>query len=285
MPFNRKNKKNNNNGKITNSNQEKGYRSIHRNYSPFLRYVENHALIDDDIVQRMKAKYGHLSPPDSTDINNNNSNNKMASASASAAASSFSSQRTGAMSKAERDDARHEDLHANSKLGNFTDSDKIFLLRREIDNLNVKLKEQRTTSSDKRRVSFSMGGVLSDNAVLFTVVLFFGLVLVSSRFLARRLRLLRASDSLLNSEIGGGGERDYGYHRNHINDEATAGFELQEQPSQHQQQQHQQQQPTGIFGAMASKLAGTANPPGGMGSGVAYEAPPDQMQETTIRFV
>ena len=39
------------------------------------------------------------------------------------------------MTKAERDDARHADLHTNVKHTDLDDSDRIFLLKREIDNL------------------------------------------------------------------------------------------------------------------------------------------------------
>mmetsp|Transcript_2074 Transcript_2074/g.4895 ORF Transcript_2074/g.4895 Transcript_2074/m.4895 type:complete len:171 (-) Transcript_2074:309-821(-) len=57
----------------------KPYRSHHIDYSPFVRYIENHIGIDDPTVQRAKAKLGTIKSnqvdSNSNSISNSNSNN------------------------------------------------------------------------------------------------------------------------------------------------------------------------------------------------------------------
>mmetsp|Transcript_19523 Transcript_19523/g.45471 ORF Transcript_19523/g.45471 Transcript_19523/m.45471 type:complete len:262 (+) Transcript_19523:221-1006(+) len=175
---------------------KKTYRSHHTNYTPFLKYIRDHESVDDETVQRAESKFGRIS-----------SNTQMSSSSSSSSVSTTSSfsQQLGAAAvlttKEERDDARHEDLHANYKQKEFTDNDRIFLMKREIESLRGTLQAQR--KSDQRSASawgdFASGGP-ARVVVLPSVLLFFGVVLVAARSLSRRLRRIRAADSLLSSE-------------------------------------------------------------------------------------
>ena len=138
MPFN-----SNNNSK--NKNQQKSYRSIHKDYGPFLKYIENHIGIDEESVTLTKNRLGTFSSNNIGGHNNNNysDHHKMSSTISNPdplGQLTFSNQSSTAKTKAELDDERHEHLHTNVKNKDLTDKDKIFLLKREIDNLNGQLR-------------------------------------------------------------------------------------------------------------------------------------------------
>jgi len=272
MPPSNNNNNSNNNNINSNSNKKKTYRSHHSDYRPFLRYIENHAGIDDATAQRLQSKFGTLDQKNSSrnknimpSLANSNSNN------------SFASQ----MTKAERDDARHADLHTNVKHSDLDDSDRIFLLKREIDNLKGTIEEQQQGQSSSSSSSLSSSGLrgssssssstlpVLSNIPLLSVLLFFGVVLVSARFLSRKLKMLRASESLL-SEAFPTASSSSPY-------EGTMGFELQEQ--------QQSQSQSGLFASIASSLEGRTSSNVGAGAGASYEAPPGNASSASLRFV
>jgi hypothetical protein len=110
-------------------------------------------------------------------------------------ATSFGSQRTKAATRAERDDARHADLHANVKHKDLEDSDRIFLLKREIDTLRGTIRDPPQQGQ---------GGTVfhtTNNGPWLSALLVFLVAGVSARVLSRRLRRLRAADALLSEAV------------------------------------------------------------------------------------
>jgi hypothetical protein len=200
---------------------------------------------------------------------------------------SFASQITNATTKAERDDARHSDLHTNYKAKDFDDSDKIFLLKREIDNLKGTIQQQQEQSpSQQQQQGLRSNGSSSNgwpvaNIPLLTVLLFFGVVLVSARFLSRKLRMLRASESLLSEAFPFDGSSS-SHHQRQTRDEGTIGFELQEQQAPPSHQHHPHHQQPGLFASIASSLEGRKS---NVGVGESYEPPPEEASSASLRFV
>ena len=260
-----------NNNKSESNN--KNYRSHHFNYGPFLKYIENNNLIDDATVELTKKKLGTIS---SNGVNNN-SNQKMSDSnnfpSDPLGMNTFADQRANAKTKEERDDARHQDLHANVKTKDLTDKDKIFLLRREIDSLNGKVNGG-TVSSSSSASGNSSASLFATNLPLLTAFLLFGIVLLSTRFLTRKLRLMRSSDSLLldGSGIDEAG-RNYEYSNANSN-EGIVGFELQE----HQSSVPSKPQQGGLFSNIASTLDRNSNVATTSPAGQSYRAPEASLQ-------
>ena len=201
----------NNNSSNTNNNnnsKKKTYRSHHSDYRPFLDYIEHHAGIDDTTVQRARSKFGTTSSTNSPDTDTDTTRTKtttpntaMSSSSSSySVATSFGSQRTKAATRAERDDARHADLHANVKHKDLEDSDKIFLLKREIDTLRGTIRGQQQQGGNSVFHTTNNHGPWLLSALL--VVLVAG---VSARVLSRRLRRFRAADALLSEAVPSSG--------------------------------------------------------------------------------
>ena len=235
--------------------KKKTYRSHHKDYRPFLRYIESNTLIADAAVNRMKNKLSRFSSNKVNTKDNTKMSTQPTASTPTSSVSSFSKQRKSVMTKKERDDARHAELH-DVKHSDLEDNDKIFLLKREIDNLNAKISAQKSESSSSKGVAVP---VFNNNVPLLTVLLFFGVVLMSAKFLSRKLRLMRAQDSLL---LDG--------------DEGEFSVELREHPSSTAQPAAEPSGgPSGVFAAMATKLAGTSTP--------SYEAP--SAQDASIQFV
>ncbi len=144
----------------------------------------------------------------------------------------FSNQSSQAKTKAELDDERHEDLHTNVKNSDLTDKDKIFLLKREIDNLNGQLRGaekagyQRSATTTSSTSSMDTNGN-SMNLPLLSAFLVFGVLLVASKFLARKIRFMRTSGSLLLNESTPQIQisRNYEYSSSN-NNQGIEGFEL-----------------------------------------------------------
>ncbi|VEU34267.1 unnamed protein product [Pseudo-nitzschia multistriata] len=187
--------------------KKQSYRSIHTDYKPFLKYIRNHSDIDDTTVERLEKKYGGVASNGLGDLagTNTNTNTKNTNTNTmdtrGTVGASFSSQaQAAAASRKERDDARHADLHANYQHGSYTDGDKIFLLKREIDTLRSKLKEAdpKAKNTKKNRLSAPGGSALAPLSALLAV----GLLLVVARTLRRRIARARAGGSLLEREEG-----------------------------------------------------------------------------------
>eukprot|EP00533_Pseudo-nitzschia_delicatissima_P014894 CAMPEP_0197267420 /NCGR_PEP_ID=MMETSP1432-20130617/3575_1 /TAXON_ID=44447 /ORGANISM="Pseudo-nitzschia delicatissima, Strain UNC1205" /LENGTH=193 /DNA_ID=CAMNT_0042732371 /DNA_START=140 /DNA_END=721 /DNA_ORIENTATION=+ len=193
------------------------------------------------------------------------------------------------MTKAEKDDARHADLHANVKTKDMTDSDKIFLLKREIDNLQDQLQGgsvdtvtvTATTTTTAKNPSFVT------NVPMLMALLFFGVALVSARFLSRKLRAVRNAGSLLLDGENGDEQiqsRSYEYNNN----EGLEGFELGSMDTSSPQPQQQQQPQGGIFSKIAStlhKAGSTTNNNSNSNTaaaGMEYSAPSEQ---ASVQFV
>mmetsp|Transcript_46747 Transcript_46747/g.53093 ORF Transcript_46747/g.53093 Transcript_46747/m.53093 type:complete len:260 (+) Transcript_46747:796-1575(+) len=127
--------------------------------------------------------------------------------------------------KAAQKDRRHEHLQANVKPADLTDNDKIFLLKREIDNLrsqvvdagsfrSVDTQNQNLSSSSAAAAaatsnsnsnSSSMStttSMMSYRLPLVTIMLAVGVLLLASRFLRRKLSQIRTADSLLRIDDG-----------------------------------------------------------------------------------
>ncbi|OEU07229.1 hypothetical protein FRACYDRAFT_251600 [Fragilariopsis cylindrus CCMP1102] len=91
---------------------------------------------------------------------------------------------------------------------NFTDSDKIFLLKREIDTLRGQVidsgsfRNERKFSSSSSSSSATINNNNNSNVMAFkvpllTIMLAVGVLLVASKFLKRKLHQIRSSDSLM----------------------------------------------------------------------------------------
>jgi len=154
--------------------------------------------------------------------------------------------------KAKQKDKRHEHLQANVKPSDLTDNDKIFLLKREIDNLrsqvyvdsgsfrNVDNQNQQnqnqaglSSSSSSAATAASnsnnsMSTMMSSRIPLVTIMLAVGVLLLASRFLRQKLSQIRTADSLL--RIDDGDDDD---------DDGTIMIELQSSTTSLSQQQQQ----------------------------------------------
>ena len=277
MPFN-----SNSSNNSKNKNQQKSYRSIHKDYGPFLKYIENHIGIDEESVTLTKNRLGTFSSNNIGGYNNNNysDHHKMSSTISNPdplGQLTFSNQSSKAKTKAELDDERHEYLHTNVKNKDLTDKDKIFLLKREIDNLNGQLRGaekagyQRSTGSTTIDTNSSSSFM---NLPLMSAFLVFGILLVTSKFLARKIRFMRTSGSLLLDESNPTIQvsRNYEYSSSNHN-HGIEGFELQDHSSM------QQQPPQGgLFAKIASSIDTTNNTP-------TYEAPSGQGASASISFI
>lgn len=249
------------------------YRSHHTDYGLFLKYIDNHIGIDDRTVTRTKNRLGTFSSNNIGGHNNNNysDHHKMTSTMSKTDPTDpmgqlvFSNQSSQAKTKAEIDDARHEHLHTNVKNADLNDKDKIFLLKREIDNLQGQLR-----GAEKAGYQRSNNTIASDNASslglpLMSAFLVLGLLLVTSKFLARKIRTMRTAGSLLLDEGNLNSEaaisRNYEYSSSNSN-EGIVGFELQEHPQPAQ---------GGLFAKIASTLDTTTK--NSSDGGPVYEAP------------
>jgi len=127
--------------------------------------------------------------------------------------------------KAAQKDRRHEHLQANVKPADLTDNDKIFLLKREIDNLRSQVVDAGSfrsvenqnqagvssaatsaaaaaTSNSNSSSMSTTTSMMSYRLPLVTIMLAVGVLLLASRFLRRKLSQLRTADSLLRIDDG-----------------------------------------------------------------------------------
>mmetsp|Transcript_6645 Transcript_6645/g.15907 ORF Transcript_6645/g.15907 Transcript_6645/m.15907 type:complete len:196 (-) Transcript_6645:755-1342(-) len=189
----------------------------------------------------------------------------------------FGDQRNSALTKKERDDARHADLHANYKAKNFTDADKIFLLKREIDGLRENARDPGGGTGGSARASYASSLPATPSAhrsflaatPVFTLLLVAGVLLAAARWTRHKLRVVRAEASLLAAAAlsprrraaGGAGEHESGH----------ATVELREST---------------LFASMAESWASDrGESPGGGGDLFSYRAPEQPTNETTVEFV
>jgi hypothetical protein len=214
----------------------------HNDYKPFLKYIERQSINNINNInnkidhaeksQKIKNKLSSISSnlDNNNNSNNNNSNNNnnnnninsnsnnnknsitkniiMSSVNSSSSSNGFNIQKSNAAYKAKKkNDDRHKDLHANTKTKDFTDSDKIFLLKREIDNLRGQqiidsssyrsVEQQKFTSNSSGVTTTNNSNAMAYKVPMFTVMLAFGVLLVASKYLKRKLNQIRSSDSLL----------------------------------------------------------------------------------------
>jgi hypothetical protein len=207
----------------------------HNDYKPFLKYIERQSINNINKIdhaeksQKIKNKLSSISSNldnnnnsnnnnNNNNINSNSNNNKnsitkniiMSSVNSSSSSNGFNIQKSNAAYKAKKkNDDRHKDLHANTKTKDFTDSDKIFLLKREIDNLRGQqiIDSSSYRSVEQQKFASNSSGVTTTNnnnnnamaykVPLLTVMLAFGVLLVASKYLKRKLNQIRSSDSLL----------------------------------------------------------------------------------------
>ena len=203
----------------------------HNDYKPFLKYIERQSINNINKIdhaeksQKIKNKLSSISSNldnnnnsnnNNNNINSNSNNNKnsitkniiMSSVNSSSSSNGFNIQKSNAAYKAKKkNDDRHKDLHANTKTKDFTDSDKIFLLKREIDNLRGQqiidsssyrsVEQQKFTSNSSGVTTTNNNNGMAYKVPLFTVMLAFGVLLVASKYLKRKLNQIRSSDSLL----------------------------------------------------------------------------------------
>jgi len=194
----------------------------HNDYKPFLKYIERQSINNINKIdhaeksQKIKNKLSSISSNLDNNNNSNNNNNKnsitkniiMSSVNSSSSSNGFNIQKSNAAYKAKKkNDDRHKDLHANTKTKDFTDSDKIFLLKREIDNLRGQqiidsssyrsVEQQKFTSNSSGVTTTNNSNAMAYKVPMFTVMLAFGVLLVASKYLKRKLNQIRSSDSLL----------------------------------------------------------------------------------------
>jgi len=170
----------------------------HNDYKPFLKYIERQSNIDPETHQRIKNKFA-----------NSDNNNTIMSTSSSASSSTSSVNGKFNVQKKNAADERHNELHANTKTKDFTDSDKIFLLKREIDTLRGQVIDSGSFRNERKFNSSSSGATINNNSnsnvmafkvPLLTMMLAVGVLLVASKFLKRKLNQIRSSDSLMANE-------------------------------------------------------------------------------------
>mmetsp|Transcript_26269 Transcript_26269/g.57552 ORF Transcript_26269/g.57552 Transcript_26269/m.57552 type:complete len:290 (+) Transcript_26269:321-1190(+) len=226
-------KKNSNNSNKNKNSNSRPFRTIHTNYKPFLNYIKHHSGIDDATVERAEKRFGGIDINNLNELyanpNNKNTNtktntntnikNNMPTAATAATAKmvntkdSFRDQAEiiaqKQQQKEEKDAERHSDLHSNYKPGSYTDEDKIFLLKREIDQLKDQLKSNRngkgqqlgkqssiTSSSSNSGVGVGNSSTITTSTLLLVAVC---LLLVTARTLKKRMARIRSSNALLPS--------------------------------------------------------------------------------------